>query len=71
MRVCHIETTVSGDGTVTLKNMPFPPGEHVEVMVCAGEVKRSGSNTYPLRGKPIQYLDPFRGVAEGDWEATQ
>jgi hypothetical protein len=71
MRIRRIETTVSGDGTVTLKNMPFPPGEHVEVVVCAGDVKRRGNNAYPLRGKPIQYLDPFGGVADGDGEAAQ
>jgi len=72
MRVCQIHTTVSEDKSVTLKNVPFQPGEHVEVMVCAGNMKlRRGNDPYPLRGKPIQYPDPFESIAEDDWEAAQ
>ena len=72
MRVCQIHTTVSEDKSVTLKNVPFQPGEHVEVVVCSEDVKRrGGSDPYPLRGKPVQYLDPFEGIAEDNWEATQ
>jgi hypothetical protein len=71
MRVCRVETTVSGDGTVTVKNIPFPPGEHVEVVVCARETQERSNGDYPLRGKPIQYVDPFESVAEEDWETRQ
>jgi hypothetical protein len=70
MRVCRIETTVSGDGTVTVGNMPFPPGERVEVVVCARD-EQSHDRVYPLRGMPIQYAGPFESVAEGDWEAPR
>ena len=70
MRVCDVKTTVSGDGTITVKT-PFSPGEQVEVVVCTQEVKRRMNVGYPLRGKPIQYVDPFESVAEDDWEARQ
>ena len=71
MRICRIETTVSDDGTVTVKDTPFSPGEPVEVVVCPLAKKPNAANTYPLRGTPIHYIDPFAGVAEDDWEAAQ
>ncbi len=72
MRVCQIHATVSDDHSVTLKNVPFQPGEHVEVVVCSEHAKRpNGNSSYPLQGKPVQYLQPFDGVSEDDWEATQ
>jgi hypothetical protein len=69
MRVCRIETTVSGDRTVIVKDMPFPPGERVEVVVRSHDPQNRGD--YPLRGKPFRYIDPFEGVAENDWEAPR
>jgi hypothetical protein len=68
MRVCRFETTVSGDGTVTVKDIPFPPGQEVEVVVCSHEPRHRETELYPLRGKPMQYIDPFESVAEDDWE---
>ena len=69
MHVCRIETTVSGDGTIIVKDTHFPPGEHVEVVVRSRDSQQPGD--YPLRGKPFQYVDPFESVAENDWEALQ
>jgi hypothetical protein len=69
MHVCRIETTVSGDGTIIVKDAAFPPGENVEVVVRSRESQRH--DDYPLRGKPFQYIDPFESVAENDWEASQ
>jgi hypothetical protein len=66
MHICRIETTVSGDGTIIVKDASFPPGEHVEVVVRAMDAQRHGD--YPLRGKPFQYVEPFESVAESDWE---
>ncbi len=70
MRVCDVKTTVSEDGTVTVKT-PFLPGEHVEVVVCTQELKRRENCAYPLRGKPIRYVGPLESVAEDDWEARR
>ena len=69
MHVCRVETTVSGDGTIIVKATHFPPGEHVEVVVRSRDSQQCGD--YPLRGKPLQYVDPFESVAEHDWEALQ
>jgi hypothetical protein len=46
-------------------------GEKVEVIVRRRERQRERRGRYPLRGKPIRYLDPFGSVAENDWEALQ
>jgi hypothetical protein len=69
MHVCRIETTVSGDGTIIVRDSCFTPGEHVEVVVRSRDSQPL--TDYPLRGKPLQYVDPFEGVAENDWEALQ
>jgi hypothetical protein len=69
MHVCRIETTVSSDGTIVVKDTSFVPGEHVEVVVRARDSQQRGD--YPLRGTPLQYTDPFESVAENEWEALQ
>ncbi len=68
MSACRIETTVSNDGTVVVKNVPFSPGEQVEVVVRSKESSHCDHDAYPLRGKPIRYVDPFEGVAQDAWE---
>ena len=27
--------------------------------------------SYPLRGKPVAYIDPFEPVAQNDWDAQR
>ena len=31
----------------------------------------SGAVKYPLRGKPVEYRDPFESAADGNWEALK
>jgi len=62
---------VSRNRTLTIKGLPFQVGEKVEVIVRRREHERERRGRYPLRGKPIRYLDPFKSVAESDWEALQ
>jgi subtilisin-like proprotein convertase family protein len=69
MQVC-IETMVSGDGSVELKNVPFSPGEIVEVVVRSRETDAE-KTLYPFRGKPIEYAAPFDSVAQEDWDASK
>lgn len=68
MQIYRIETTISSDGTLTIKELPFRAGDKVEVIVCEREREQERSWCYPLRGRPIRYLDPFGSVAEDDWE---
>lgn len=71
MQMYRIEATVSHDGTVTIKGVPFRAGDKVEVIMRSREYGKECSELYPLRGKPIRYVDPFESVAEDDWEALR
>jgi hypothetical protein len=71
MQEYRIETTISKDGTLTIKKLPFRAGERVEVIVHPHEPQPEYEMRYPLRGKPIRYIDPFRSVAENDWDVLQ
>ena len=70
MEVYRVETKVEGDGTLTLEGLPFRGGDEVEVIVRARRHVQDGKD-YPLRGKPIRYLEPFKSVDEDEWEALQ
>jgi hypothetical protein len=66
----HTKTKVTKDGKLSIKGLPFQAGETVEVTVRRGK-KLSHAVKYPLRGKPVIYRQPFKGVATGDWEALR
>lgn len=65
------ETRVSRGGKVTLSDLPFEPGDTVEVTVSRKREKAFDNARYPLRGQPIRYTDPYSSVAEDDWEALK
>jgi hypothetical protein len=67
----RVETNVGSDGSLTLKGLPFHPGDRVEVIVRGHEAAGGNGDRYPLRGTPIRYDDPFGSVAEEDWEALR
>jgi hypothetical protein len=64
------KTLITKGGKLSIKGLPFQAGETVEVTVRRGK-KRSRAAKYPLRGKPVIYRQPFKGVATGDWEALR
>jgi hypothetical protein len=39
-----------------------------EVIIRSRDPNDAAENSYSLRGTPVQYIDPFKSVAEGDWE---
>jgi len=71
MQMYRVETTVSDERTLTIKGLPFRAGDKVEVIVRGREREWERSTRYPLRGKPIRYVDPFESVAEDDWGALR
>ena len=71
MQTYRVETMVPSNRTLTIKGLPFQVGEKVEVIVRRRERERERRHHYPLRGKPIRYIDPFGSVAERDWEVLQ
>jgi len=71
MNAYRIETVVNQDGTLTLKDLPFPVGESVEVIILERSQKSGRKDHYPLRGKPLRYDDPTSPVAQEDWDGLQ
>jgi hypothetical protein len=68
----RLETTVDATGSVQLLQLPFPPGQRVEVVVQPLESPDTLlDDAYPLRGLPVTYERPFEPVATDDWEAAE
>lgn len=65
MKDYKVETKVERDGSLTIKGLPFRPGERVQVTVRGQQAPGGNGERHPLRGKPVRYTDPFGGVAEG------
>jgi len=60
-----IEATVGEHGELILENLPFKPGQPVEVLVVSRIGPSSGGKTATLRDSVLEYLDPFEPVADG------
>lgn len=69
MQIHRVETTIPSNRTLIIKGLPFKSGDKVEVIVRRQVPKQETGERYPLRGKPIQYTDPFESVAEDEWNA--
>ncbi len=64
----RVHSRVSPEGTLKLENLPFEPGENVEVIVLSEERRARAEQPYPLRNKPLTYIDPTEPVADSDWQ---
>ena len=71
MSTHHIETKLTEDGKLTLKDLPFHAGDAVEVIVTSRPTRIANVDRYPLRAKPIRYIEPTEPVADEDWEALR
>lgn len=69
MQAYRTETTLSQDGKLSVKGLPFRKGDKVEVIILTQKAEPSPKH-YPLRGKPFQDEKPFDSVAEEDWDAS-
>ena len=71
MKTYRVETTIANHGALTVEGLPFRAGDRVEVVVRSCELEREPTERYPLRGKAIEYVDPFGSVAAEDWDALR
>ncbi len=71
MNAHRIETILAQDGKLTLNDLPFQAGDAVEVIITACSEKVDKHHHYSLRGKPVQYDDPFEPIAAEEWEAVR
>ena len=70
MRAHRADTTVSGDGSVTIRGVPFSEGALVEVIVLPRPLPAE-ARTFPLRGSVQRYDVPFKPVTDADdWNAA-
>lgn len=67
MFIYRVETTISKEKTISLKDLPFAVGYKVKVLVRRCKHERKNHRRYPLRGQPVRYIKPFDSVAEDEW----
>jgi hypothetical protein len=65
----HVRAIVQADGSLRIDDLPFSPGEEVEVTVQSQLRLSLSSIQSPLKGTVRKYLDPTKPVAEDDWKA--
>ncbi|CAN5533142.1 hypothetical protein BH23BAC4_BH23BAC4_03440 [soil metagenome] len=72
MQAHRTETTVSGDGSITLHNVPFVEVEEVEVIVLPRlATNEGGADRKSLRGSVRKSDRPFESASEaGEWDAA-
>lgn len=70
MEAYRTDAVVKEDGTVTVSGLPFRAGERLEVILLQTAGRSNGAASYPLRGEPVKYEEPFESVAANDWEAS-
>lgn len=68
----HVQATVGAHGSVILDQLPYEPGQRVDVTISPiAAPTTEGMSRYPLSGMKVEYEGPCDGVAEGEWEATR
>ncbi|MEH2282003.1 MAG: hypothetical protein V7K90_11860 [Nostoc sp.] len=73
MKAHRIEKTLTEDGILIIKDLPFQAGEAVEIIIIETQARPQEANLYPLHGKQLyRYDDPFEpAVPLEDWEVLQ
>jgi hypothetical protein len=71
MNVHRVEAVVGRDGSLLLEDLPFREGDAVEIIILERSRKPEADDRYPLRGTPIEYVDPTEPVAEEDWDVLR
>ena len=68
----RVQATVGAHGSVTLDQLPYEPGQRVDVTISpissqvADQPRRDS-----LSGLKVEYEQPFESVAADEWEATK
>lgn len=70
MQAHRTEMTLSEDGVIILRDIPFRRGELVEVIVRPFSAVAASGSHYPLRGIPVTLFSPTEPMADADWEAA-
>ena len=71
MKAHWTDATVGENGQLILDNLPFKPGQAVEVFVLSRALTAGSKHDGTLRDSVIEYREPFEPVASDDWEALR
>lgn len=71
MQAYRLETVVPNDGELQLKDLPFLPGETVEIIILAMYKPQNKTHAFPLKNTVLKYEDPTEPIAESDWDVLQ
>ena len=64
------ESQVGQNGELTLHNLPFAPGQPVEVVILPKPTLTASTAT-SLVGSVLEYNEPFEPVATEDWDSLR
>jgi len=69
----HVTAVVGTDGSIRVDGLPLQVGQAADVMIHALSASAStpSSSRHPLAGLPVEYAEPFQGIAEEDWGASR
>jgi hypothetical protein len=67
----RVDAVLTEDRTLVIKDLPFGPGDAVEVIVLPRSKASAAKERYPLHGTPIRFDRPTEPIAEEDWEALK
>jgi len=65
------EATIGEHGTLLFQNLPFEPGQPVDVLVVSRQRTETEEPNRSLLGSVLEYRDPFEPVADEEWEALR
>src|SRR5512138_3785105 len=68
MKVVKVKIVVTDDGKIVIDDLPVKSGQEVEVTI---RIPEPVAATFPLRGLPVRYVDPFRPVDDDEWDASR
>jgi hypothetical protein len=72
MNAHRIETSLTENGKLSLKNLPFKKGDEVEIIILDRSSSKTISDGDLLRGTVIRYDEPFEpATSVEDWEALK
>ncbi len=69
MQKYHKKLPVSKDGKIVVPEVPFSPGEEVDVYILSKKSEEKREGRYPLHGVKIGYVKSFSPISEDEWES--
>jgi hypothetical protein len=71
MQAYRLEAVVPNNGELQLKQLPFLPGETIEIIILSMNKPANETNLFPLKNTVLKYEDPTEPIAENDWDVLQ